>query len=156
LGISERAVGHWTGKSQWYMPSDENIVKCQELGIFQEFETVRKEFETVRKEFETSHRRYFENTQKYTDVLCFGQESHLTQMHDHETQKPETLTRMLILNCSRPNDLVLVPFAGSGTECAMAAKEGRNFVGFDIEEKYVGMAQDRAKKESNIKKLFLD
>ena len=37
--------------------------------------------------------------------------------------KPEALTRALMLTCSRPNDLVLVPFAGSGTECAMLLKK---------------------------------
>ncbi|MGL4638325.1 MAG: DNA-methyltransferase, partial [Shewanella sp.] len=150
LNISERAIGHWTCKSQWYIPSDENVKKCQELGIFQEFETVRKEFETVRKEFETvrkefetSHRRWFYNYKKYTDVLKFSQESHITKQYDHDTKKPETLTRALIQTCSRPNDLVLVPFAGSGTECAMAAKEGRKFIGFDIEAKYVEMSNKR-------------
>jgi len=66
-----------------------------------------------------------------------------TSNYDHATVKPEKLTRALILTCSRRNDLVFVPFAGSGTECAMAAKEGRKFIGYDIERKYVGMANKR-------------
>jgi site-specific DNA-methyltransferase (adenine-specific) len=49
------------------------------------------------------------------------------------------------LTCSRPNDLVLVPFAGSGTEVAMAIKEGRQAIGFDVEEKYCKMSNDRIK-----------
>ena len=49
----------------------------------------------------------------------------------HPTQKPEDLTRSLILTCSRPNDFVVVPFAGSGTECAMSVKEGRKSIGFE-------------------------
>jgi DNA modification methylase len=72
----------------------------------------------------------------------------------HPTQKPEDLTRALILTCSRPNDLILVPFAGSGTECAMAVKEKRNFIGFDTDKKYVDMGNKRAKKIINSPTLF--
>ena len=39
----------------------------------------------------------------------------------------------IIQTCSRKGDLVLVPFSGSGTECAMAAKEGREFIGFNAD-----------------------
>ena len=60
--------------------------------------------------------------------------------YDHDTVKPETLTRALIMTCSRPNDLVVVPFAGSGTECAMAVKEGRKTIGFEITEKQIRLA----------------
>jgi DNA modification methylase len=67
-----------------------------------------------------------------------------TSKYDHDTIKPEKLTRILINTCSRKNDLIAVPFAGSGTECAMSAKEGRSFIGFDIEKKYVDMSNERA------------
>jgi DNA modification methylase len=78
------------------------------------------------------------------DVLRFSQEAHLTKNHDHPTQKPEQLTRLLIQSTTRPGDLVLVPFAGSGTECAMAAREGRPFQGFDINKDYILPANQRA------------
>jgi len=39
--------------------------------------------------------------------------------------------------------LVLIPFAGSGTEVSMAIKEGRKAIGFDIEKKYVEMGNKR-------------
>jgi len=67
----------------------------------------------------------------------------ITKNYDHETKKPETLTRALILTCSKPNDLVFVPFAGSGTECAMAKKEKRQFIGYDIDKKNVDMSNNR-------------
>ena len=87
--------------------------------------------------------RYFNNFKKLFDVMRFDQEAHITGKYEHDTCKPETLTRALILTCSRENDLVFVPFAGSGTEVAMAIKEGRNAIGFDIEEKYVEMGNKR-------------
>jgi len=143
LAISPRAIGHWISKSQWYIPSDDNVIKLQNLGIFKEFETIKKEFETIKKEFETKHRRWFDNYKKYTDVLVFSQETHITKNYEHDTKKPETLTRALILTCSRENDLILVPFVGSGTEVAMAKKENRNYIGFETNPKYIEMAKKR-------------
>ena len=87
--------------------------------------------------------RTFENKQMLTDVMKFSQEAHITGNYDHDTCKPETLTRALILTCSRPKDLVFIPFAGSGTECAMSAKENRNFIGFEIDAKHFKTATDR-------------
>lgn len=102
----------------------------------------KKEYETLRQEYETL-RRPFNNYLKLYDIMRFDQEAHITGKYAHDTCKPETLTRALILTCSRKNDLVFVPFAGSGTEVAMAIKEGRNAIGFDIEEKYVEMGNKR-------------
>ena len=114
----------------------------------------KKPYEELRKEYEEL-RRPFNNTFNLSEVLNFSNEAQKTgKNYDHDTVKPETLTRALILTCSRPNDLVLAPFAGSGTECAMAAKEGRNFIGFEITERHVVMAQNRANKFINNPTLF--
>jgi len=102
----------------------------------------KKEYETLRREYETL-RRPFNNFKKLFDIMSFDQEAHITKNYEHDTCKPETLTRTLILTCSRANDLVFIPFAGSGTEVAMAIKEGRSAIGFDIEKKYVEMANKR-------------
>ena len=42
-----------------------------------------------------------------------------------------------------PGDVVLDPFAGSGTTCVAAKDLGRNFIGFELLEKYVKIANDR-------------
>ena len=118
-----------------------------------EYEELRKEYEELRKEYE-EQRRYFYNELKLSEVFTFSQEGHITKQYDHETKKPEKLTRALILTCSRENDLVFVPFAGSGTECAMAIKEKRRFIGFDVNEKYVEMANKRVRKIASEPTLF--
>ena len=104
-----------------------------------EYEELRKEYEELRLEFEHK-RRYFKNDLGLTDIMRFTRENN---NYEHNTKKPEKLTRALILTCSRKSDLVIVPFAGSGTECAMAAKESRQFIGFDIDLKYVNMSNKR-------------
>ena len=99
-----------------------------------------KEYEELRKEYEEL-RRPFNNEYFYGDVIRLP--NYETGNYDHATIKPEKLTRIFIQTCSRPNDLVFIPFAGSGTEVAMAIKEGRNAIGFDIELKYVEMGNKR-------------
>jgi site-specific DNA-methyltransferase (adenine-specific) len=86
-------------------------------------------------------RRPFNNERFYGDVI--RKPNYETGNHEHDTPKPEKLTREIILISSRPNDLILVPFAGSGTECAMAIKENRNFIGFEINEKHVNYGNKR-------------
>ena len=105
-----------------------------------EYEDLRKEYEDLRKEYEDL-RRPFDNKKGLTDVFRYKRVYNAT----HPTQKPELLTADLIETCSRVGDLVLVPFAGSGTECAMAARNKRNFIGYDIEQKYVDMSNKRCK-----------
>ena len=88
------------------------------------------------------------------DVLRVSQEGHITGEYDHDTVKPEKLTRILIKTCSREGDLVVVPFAGSGTECAMSAKEKRPFIAYEITKKHVDMANKRAKRILSEPELF--
>ena len=112
---------------------------------------LRKEYEELRKEYEEL-RRPFNNALHLGDVIRLP--NYETSDYDHDTVKPEKLTRILINTCSRVNDLVIVPFAGSGTECAMSVKEGRRFIGFEITEKHAKMSNDRVKKILKQPSLF--
>lgn len=148
-------TGGLTGCVSNWLNGDNIITKEQYLKIkdFLNNEYLRKEYEDLRKEYEDK-RRYFYNPNKLEEVLEFSQESHITRKYNHDTKKPETLTRALIQTCSRKGDLVLVPFAGSGTECAMAAKEDRNYIGFDIEKKYVDITNERCKEHKQQLRMF--
>lgn len=61
----------------------------------------------------------------------------------HTTQKPEALLERVIVASSLPGDLVLDPFAGTGTTCAVAKRLGRRWVGIDSDPAYVRVAQAR-------------
>lgn len=62
---------------------------------------------------------------------------------DHPTQKPEKLYAKLILASSRPGDLVLDPFMGSGTAAVVAKKLGRHYCGIEINREYCLWAAKR-------------
>jgi site-specific DNA-methyltransferase (adenine-specific) len=67
----------------------------------------------------------------------------------HPTQKPEALLERIIRAASNPHDLVLDPFCGSGTTGVAAARTGRRFVGFELEEKFLEVAVKRIKDETS-------
>jgi len=61
----------------------------------------------------------------------------------HNTQKPMDLLRRVILASTKPGDIILDPFVGSGTTAAAAKELGRQFIGIDREENYVTAARKR-------------
>ncbi len=62
---------------------------------------------------------------------------------DHPTQKPEKLLAKIILASTNPGDLILDPFAGSGTTAVVAKKLGRNFTVIESDEDYCLLAAKR-------------
>jgi len=81
----------------------------------------------------------------WTLALCTGEER--LKARDgkklHPTQKPEALLFRIILSSSRPGDLVLDPFCGTGTTGAAAKRLGRRFIGFERVSDYARAAQAR-------------
>ncbi len=61
----------------------------------------------------------------------------------HPTQKPEALLARVMLASTKPGDVVLDPFFGSGTTGAVAKRLGRHFVGVEREQVYIDAAQER-------------
>jgi modification methylase len=61
----------------------------------------------------------------------------------HPTQKPEALLYRILSATTRPGDVVLDPFFGTGTTGAVARKLGRHFVGIERDETYVAGALKR-------------
>ena len=81
----------------------------------------------------------------WTIALCTGEErlKHANGKKLHPTQKPEALLARVIVASSRPDDLVLDPFCGSGTTGAVAKRLGRRFIGIEREGAYAAAAQTR-------------
>jgi modification methylase len=61
----------------------------------------------------------------------------------HPTQKPEALLYRILLACTKPGDVVLDPFFGTGTTGAVARRLGRRWIGIEREPGYVKVARER-------------
>jgi modification methylase len=81
----------------------------------------------------------------WTIPLCTGEE----RLKDgsgrklHPTQKPESLLARVILSSTRPGDVVLDPFFGTGTTGAAARRLGRHYIGVEQDATYAARAQAR-------------
>lgn len=93
--------------------------------------------------------KQFNNGKQMTSVwqipLCTGNERIKGKdgKKAHSTQKPEELLKRVILSSSSEGDIVLDPFSGSGTTCAVAKKLNRKSIGIEKEIKYVKISEKR-------------
>ena len=71
---------------------------------------------------------------------------------DHPTQKPLELCEKLLKSCKQDPEkgFVLIPFAGSGSECVAAKKLGLPFIGVEINEEYVELIKQRLEDQGNL------
>lgn len=89
-----------------------------------------------------------EDTQMRSDwtfPLCTGEERIKGEdgKKAHPTQKPEALLHRVILAATRPGDVILDPFFGTGTTGAAAKRLGRHFIGIERDETYAKVAETR-------------
>lgn len=76
------------------------------------------------------------------------------RMIGHPAPFPEELPHRLIQLYTFKEDVVLDPFCGSGTACLVALKNGRHYIGYDIEPLYVELANKRIKTFTNQLNIF--
>lgn len=72
----------------------------------------------------------------------------------HPAPFPKTLVGNIIMCCSKEGDVIYDPYMGSGTTALMSTKMGRNYIGSEISQDYVDMANKRIKEETRQLTLF--
>lgn len=108
--------------------------------------------------------RYYMNACEYILMLRKGQAVSINDMgmwnvlnvpnvpaeKKHPTGKPVGLMEILIRQSSEPDDIVLDPFMGSGSTCLAAKNLNRRYIGFEIDPKYYGIAEQRLAEKSTV------
>jgi len=81
----------------------------------------------------------------WTLPICTGHErlKDANGTKAHPTQKPEALLHRVLLSSTKPGDVVLDPFFGTGTTGAVARMLGRDFIGIEREPSYLEVAHAR-------------
>lgn len=72
---------------------------------------------------------------------------------EHPCQLPIHLLERIILMSTDESDIVFDPFMGTGTTAIAAKRLGRNYIGFELDDKYVSIANDKLKYEQSNSKL---
>lgn len=80
------------------------------------------------------------------DRVAFGGRKRETS---HVAVYPESITERLIRACSRPGEMVLDPFSGSGTTPALARALGRRWIGIEVSPKYANESLQRLKRKQS-------
>ena len=78
-----------------------------------------------------------------SNVWRIGACNSATERTGHPAQYPEKLCEDLIKTWSNPDDLILDPFMGSGTTAVACLHLDRNYIGYEISEEYIRLAEDR-------------
>lgn len=73
----------------------------------------------------------------------------------HPTQKPLQLMNRLVALCTKSGDTVLDPFCGSGSTGVASVRQGRNFIGIELEEKFVSLSMRRISKALEVTEELL-
>ena len=75
----------------------------------------------------------------------------MSEYEEHPSQKPEALMERIIRASSNPGDLVLDPFAGTFTTCAVAQQLKRRSIGIEMHEEYIKIGLRRLGLATNFK-----
>lgn len=124
--------------SQWSLPTEEtynailNLITDNNFNIIT-YNKLNEEYEKLRMQYEST-RFVFNLPVGVTDVWEFILDK---VRYGHKTQKPKDITDRIILASSNENDLVFIPFAGSGSEIESCIRNNRNYIATEIDNAYI-------------------
>lgn len=122
-------------------------------GFRREYEDFRREYEDLCREYEHFRRPFsVDASVPYTDVWDFPTVP--ARSGKHPCQKPLPLLEHIVRASSRPGDVVLDCFMGSGTTGEACVNLGRAFVGVERDPKWFAAAERRIRKGSDAFALF--
>ena len=142
-------ASHYFSKSQWALPTEKHYQSMRDLfnksGSYEylrkDYEDLRKDYEDLRKDYEDLRRPFSVSKEvPYTDVWSF--EVVQGYKGKHPCEKPQKLLRHIIEASSRPGDVVLDCFLGSGSTGIACRELGRKFIGIELDPEYFRKASE--------------
>lgn len=138
LGHRKAEHAFYWNSTQWDLPTEETYIELCALHPAKprEYEALRLEYEALRRPFNADSKTW--------DVIEFpiigGDEN-----TEHPTTKPLGLYRRILSVITEQGQTVLDCCMGSGTAGVVALELGRNFIGFELKDKYFSIAEARIK-----------
>lgn len=133
LGYDSALPTRWAEGSS--LPTKDAYERMRALLNGEGDEFLRREYEDLRREYEDLRRPFNIMARAHsTDVWTFGTVP--PGPGKHPCEKPQAMLRHMIETSSRPGDLILDPFAGSGSTLDAARQAGRRAVGIEQDERW--------------------
>ena len=145
LGTNGMA-GHYFNASQWSLPTAPHYATMQRLFNTNGTDHLRREYDDLRRPFAVTA------DVPYTDVWTYPTVPSARRGEvRHPCTKPLEMMEHIIATSSRPGDVVLDCFLGSGSTAVAARNLGRNFIGCDMDELWVQRTRQRLDGTERIK-----
>jgi site-specific DNA-methyltransferase (adenine-specific) len=144
LGTNGMA-GHYFGASQWALPTAAHYATMQRLFNTNGTDHLRREYDDLRREYDDLRRPFTVSADvPYTDVWTYPTVPSARRGEvRHPCTKPLEMMEHIVATSSRPGDVVLDCFLGSGSTAVAARNLGRDFIGCDMDELWVQRTRQR-------------
>lgn len=154
LGLSSKEINEGlgvksNGGGMWSIYTGKNI--CEQFPTKELWEKLSKvlDFDLPYETVAQTYHPIMGITDVWRDIDFY------TEDRIHPTQKPLPLIKRLIEASSNEGDLVMDPFAGSGSTAVASILMGRQYITFELNDEYYHLAQDRIEKASAcVKKII--
>ena len=137
-----------TGKRYAYKHSLENIHWAfpvrEQYEAAQTFLPLRRQYDELRRQYDELRRAHSPNSDNFTDLWIY---SPVRKERIHNCQKPLRMISDMVTTSSRTGEIVLDPFAGSGTTGVAAMRTGRRAVLIERDERNCEIAANRFQQE---------
>lgn len=140
-----------TGKRYAYKHSLENA--HWEFPVREQYEAaatfmpLRRQYDELRRQYDELLRAHFPSRSNFTDLWIYSPIPAGSKERIHNCQKPIQMITDMVTTSSRPGDIVLDTFAGSGTTGVAAMRTGRRAVLIERDERYCETAAKRLEQE---------
>ena len=132
---------HTFSASQWGFPVREQYEAATT------FLPLRRQYDELRRQYDELRRAHFPSRSNFTDLWSYSPILAGSKKRLHNCQKPIQMIADMVTTSSRHEDLVLDPFAGSGTTGVAAMRTGRRAVLIERDERYCEIAAKRLEQE---------
>ena len=141
---------HAFNRIDWRFPTLEQYSAMEKFMpmLRDQYYNLRGQYNNLLDQYNNLRRAHYPQRNNFTDLWIYSPAPIGSKHRLHSCQKPLNMIVDMINTSSRPGDIVLDPFAGSGTTGVAAIKTGRQAILIEREEKYCEIAAKRIEQES--------
>ena len=139
---------HTFSASQWGFPVREQYEAAATfMPLHRQYDEFRRQYDELRRQYDELRRAHSPSHSNFTDLWIYAPILAGSKKRLHNCQKPIQMITDMVTTSSRPGDIVLDPFAGSGTTAVAAMRTGRRAVLIERDERYCEIAAKRLEQE---------